>query len=136
MLTFLLFTVSPKISPPLTRHGPGSCKDLRNNQTTYEQVGADLCTQAGNTTQLYLTCETSQGVPTPNITWFLNHVIVNYSTDDFTLFENGTLLVNGLLLSVETKVKGRKDLTGLYTCMAVNIAGVSKVSSYVLPFGG
>ena len=51
------------------------------------------------------------------------------------MFDNGTLLIESLLLPIEAKVTGRMDLSGVYTCVALNIAGITNVSSYVLPLG-
>ena len=132
-----MYTVSPEIRrAPAPYHSPGSCIDATTNDTIHQQVGLDLCVQAKNTTRIYLTCETTRGVPKPNITWHLNHQSINSSQDGFSVFENGTLIIEGPLVPMEATVTGQGDHSGLYTCVAVNIAGITNASSYVLPFGG
>ena len=45
-------------------------------------------------------------------------------------------MIEGPLVPIEATVTGRVDHSGLYTCVAVNIAGITNASSYILPFGG
>lgn len=133
----ILFSESPEIrKAPPPYHSPGSCKDATKNNTVHQQVGLDLCVQAKNITKIYVSCEISRGTPEPNITWLKDHKSIETDNRDYTLFENGTLLIKGLLVPIEARVQNLTDYSGLYTCVAVNIAGIANVSSYILPLGG
>lgn len=124
-----------KRAPP-PYHSPGSCKDATKNDTVYQQVGADLCVQAKNTTMIYISCDIAEGVPRPNVTWYKDHEKISASNSNFTAFENETLLIKGPLVPIEARIRQQVDYSGLYTCVAVNIAGITNSSSYILPFGG
>ena len=62
-------------------------------------------------------------------------MILNSSLDDFTVYSNGTLLIENLRTNVDSAISDQLDLSGLYTCVATNIAGSTNASSYVIPFG-
>ncbi len=72
----------------------------------------------------------------PNITWYKDHEKISTSNTNFTVYENGTLLIEGPRVPIEAKLRQQVDYSGLYTCVAVNIAGITNSSSYILPFGG
>ncbi len=129
--------VSPEIErAPPPYHSPGSCKDATKNDTVHQQVGLDVCVQAKNTTQIYMSCDIAKGVPKPNITWYKDHQKISSRNTNLTFFENGTILIEGPLVPIEAKVSHQVDYSGLYTCVVVNIAGITNSSSYILPFGG
>lgn len=44
--------------------------------------------------------------------------------------------MKGPLVPIEAKIRHQFDYSGLYTCVAVNIAGITNSSTYILPFGG
>ena len=129
----------PVIAEPPSPHvqAPGNCKDVTNTTIASEQVGLDLCVQAGPDAQLYLNCITETGTPAPTFSWFKDGVEINSSSDGYTIFPNGTLLMGNILLPVDAAIAGVPDVTGLYTCVAVNLAGSTdaNATSYVVPFG-
>lgn len=59
-----------------------------------------------------LPCEAS-GIPTPNITWFRNAVPLALSTRQYTVREDGSLLISSVGI----------DDTGMFQCVAANAAG-------------
>ena len=49
--------------PALPLHAPGNCIDLTKTTVASEQIGADLCVQAGPDAKLYLNCVMDKGNP-------------------------------------------------------------------------
>ncbi len=126
----------PKIARPLSPPPlPGSCLDRISNATTHEQVGIDLCIKAGPGTQLILGCELERGDPQPIITWLIDNVPFNEVNGSYTQQVDGTLSVEDILLLGDAVSSHRWDVSGLYTCVAENIAGSARASSYIFPFG-
>ena len=122
----------PTSSLPLA----GSCLDVISNVTSHEQAGVDLCVKAGRDTQLFLGCKLKRGNPEPIITWLLDGTPISEINGSYTQLSDGTLLIEDILLPGDVLSSGGWDISGLYTCVAVNIAGTAHASSYVFPFGG
>lgn len=126
----------PKIAtPPTPPPLPGSCLDRTSVARTYEQVGIDLCVKAGPGAQLVLGCELERGDPKPIITWLIDDVPINEVNGSYTQQPDGTLSVEDILLPGDAVSSHQWDASGLYTCIAENIAGSARTSSYIFPFG-
>ena len=132
-----MYAVVPKIAKPLSSPPlPGSCLDKTStNLTIHEQVGIDVCINAGPGARLVLGCELERGDPKPIITWLIDNVPVSEVNGSYSQQLDGTLLVEDILLPGDAVSTYRWDISGLYTCIAENIAGSSRASSYVFPFG-
>lgn len=93
--------------------------------------------RAGPGAKLYIHCEIAGGFPPPIITWLKDGMRLNLSNGtDFEMFPNGTLFTENIFLPIEALSKEVADTSGVYTCLAQNLAGADNASSYVVPFGG
>lgn len=132
----ILPAVVPKIANPLSSPPlSGSCLDRTSNATTHEQVGIDLCVKAGPGSQLTLSCELERGDPKPIITWLIDSIPVSEANGSYIQQLDGSLLMEDILLLGDEVSAHRWDISGLYTCIAENIAGSARASSYIFPFG-
>ena len=130
-------TEPPKIAIPSSPyHGLSSCSDFTKARIVSEQVGYDLCIRADPQSKVYLNCEVESGTPTPTFAWWKDEKELNMSSETHTVFSNNTLIIHNIVLPVEALLSGHTDVSGKYTCVVQNVAGIARASSYIVPFGG
>lgn len=119
----------PQINSSKLVNSPGNCLDLTQDLKNTQQVGLRLCVRAGPSAQLTLRWDILDGIPSPDVKWFKDGILLagpyNQTSHSLTL-----------TLPSDASNVAKTEIEGNYSCVATNIAGTASVSSYVTLFGG